>query len=323
MKSNRITHNVKRKTIHVLRSTFYDNVPELPEVQTVVNDLAAKITGDQITGFWTAWPRAISVQIKEKDLDLISFAKKIKGQKILKIRRIGKYTVFSLTDDLFLLFHLRMTGQLIIKPQIQNQKSKQKSFSKIAQELNKLDKHVHHVFLLKKNGFLIFRDVRKFGTINLLSAEAFLGFKGLSQLGLDPMEKSFSLINFKKILQRKEKNVLKDILLNQSLISGIGNIYASEILFDAKLSPYRKANALSEAQINSLYLSIKKILRKAIRMRGTSVSDYRDSAGLKGSFQHVLRVYKKSGIACQKCATIIKKSVISQRSTFFCPKCQK
>ncbi len=274
-------------------------MPELPEVQTVVNDLQ-KLAGDTITGFWTDWKRAI---------DSISPAlleKNIKGKKIVAVRRLSKFIVLDLSSKESLLLHLRMTGKILI---VKGEKRKVKS------------KHLHHVFFLKKNGALEFHDIRKFGTIKLMpTSEVVLeNFN----LGVEPLDKNFTKSVLSSLLGQHKNKPLKNLLLDQTLIAGIGNIYASEILFDCKIRPDRKAGDLSEKEIMHLHKSIVKILKKAIQMRGTSVSDYRDGFGQKGSFQKVLMVYKRSGQKCKKCDTIVEKLVMSGRSTFYCPTCQK
>jgi formamidopyrimidine-DNA glycosylase len=272
-------------------------MPELPEVQTVTNDLQI-LTGDIITGFWTNWPRAIST------ISPATLEKKIKGKKIKSICRLSKFIVLNLNSEESLLIHLRMTGKLLVK----------------SEKLKVKNKHLHHVFYLKKHGALEFHDIRKFATIKIVpTSEVKLeNFK----LGMDPLDKKFTPAYLKEIMAKRPNKSIKSLLLDQEMLSGIGNIYASEILFNAGILPDRKAVSLSSPEISTLCKSIKKILIKAIQMRGTSVSDYRDGNGKKGSFQKVLKVYKKHGQKCHYCATMIEKSVIGQRSTFYCPTCQ-
>ena len=297
-------------------------MPELPEVQTVVNDLQ-KLAGDTITGFWTNWKRAFN------PMSAALLEKKIKGKKIVAVKRLSKFIVLDLSSKESLLLHLRMTGKLIVNEQqtINNnqQNVKQKSDKEVLEaksyELKANHKHLHHIFYLKKHGALEFHDIRKFGTIDIRPTSEIVPKK--FKLGIDPFDKNFSAKYFARMIQSRPKKPIKDLLLDQGLISGIGNIYASEILFDCKILPNRKALSLSGDEIKKLHESVKKILKKAIRMRGTSISDYRDGNGKKGSFQKVLKVYKKHGQECVKCGTIIAKSIIGQRSTFYCPACQK
>lgn len=274
-------------------------MPELPEVQTIVTDLQV-LAGDIITGFSSAWQK--SLKQNNSPISAKRFAREITGARIKSITRRGKFIIISLSSGKRILIHLRMTGQLLIK-----------------NAPTERSKHMHHVFSLKKNGTLIFADVRKFGTLSLISDS----FSHPYLATIDPFDKTFSAARLHEILKKKPKATIKAILMDQLLIAGIGNIYASEILFAAKINPLRTAASLSSEEIKMLHQSIQKILTKAIRMRGTSVSDYRDSSGSKGRFQTVLNVYKRDGFSCKKCATMIASVRIAQRSTFYCPTCQK
>ncbi|HEX8974121.1 MAG TPA: bifunctional DNA-formamidopyrimidine glycosylase/DNA-(apurinic or apyrimidinic site) lyase [Patescibacteria group bacterium] len=276
-------------------------MPELPEVQTIVNDLQ-KITGDTITGFSTDWPKAI------KNVSFQKFQKEIFDQKITDIERFGKNILIRLSSGNALLIHLRMTGQLLV------------SDIKEKDHREKYSKHIHHIFFLKKNKALAFSDIRKFGTIELLNEKELAIKDGTS---IDPFDKNFTPSVLANILNKKPKKKIKELLLDQSLISGIGNIYASEILFAAEILPTRLAKSLQDNEIKKLHSLIRKVLTKAIKFRGTSFSDYRDSSGKKGSFQKFLKVYGKAGEKCEGCDTIIHKMIIGQRSTFYCPRCQK
>ncbi|NTW26722.1 MAG: DNA-formamidopyrimidine glycosylase [Candidatus Moranbacteria bacterium] len=274
-------------------------MPELPEVQTVVNDLQI-LTGDTIIGFWSDFEKAIKTA---------NLKKQIVGEKIKSIQRLSKNIVIELENSTFILLHLKMTGKLILT-------KSQKLTAKIFPE-----KHLHHVFYLQKNGQLNFNDIRKFATLELVDEKRFLEIKKTK--GLDPFAKDFTLQNFEKIILSKKNKNIKSVLMNQTLIAGIGNIYACEIPYDAKLNPLRKIESLNKKEIQALYKSTLSILTKAIKLRGTSISDYRDAKGQKGNFQNHLKVYGKAGKKCLSCDTIIVKNIVEQRSTFHCPACQK
>lgn len=282
-------------------------MPELPEVQTIVSDLQ-NITNDIFTGFWSDWEKVIRDENK-KNITLKKFVKKLVGKKIVSVRRLGKNIALDLNNKTSLLIHLRMTGRLLVSDQ-----------SSITKNQKKYGKHVHHIFFLKKNHALVFHDVRKFATIDFIPTNNLLE---KLQTGTDPFSKNFSLIEFKKIINSKQNKTIKEVLMDSGLILGIGNIYASEILFAARVLPERIIKSLTNLEQGLIFKSIKKILTKAIRLRGTSISDYRDSAGKKGSFQNELMVYKRNKQKCKKCDTIIQRSVIAQRSSFFCINCQK
>ncbi|NTV41116.1 MAG: bifunctional DNA-formamidopyrimidine glycosylase/DNA-(apurinic or apyrimidinic site) lyase [Candidatus Moranbacteria bacterium] len=273
-------------------------MPELPEVQTIVSDLQ-RIVGDQMTDFFSAVPKAI------KNTSVLGFIKQIKNQKIIKVSRLGKIILIELNNEKIIAIHLKMTGKLILS----NQKL----------TTSNQPKHLYHIFFFK-NKMLKFYDVRKFATISLLDNDGIISIK--KNYGIDPITDPFSLNQFSNLIFQGKTRKIKEVLMNNALILGIGNIYASEILFDACILPNRKASSLNKKEISKLHKSITKILNKAIKLRGTSISDYRDANDKSGSFQNHLYVYKRSGQKCKKCGTIISRSVIGQRSTFFCPNCQ-
>jgi formamidopyrimidine-DNA glycosylase len=270
-------------------------MPELPEIQTIVNDLQ-QIIGDHITGFVSYWPKSI------KNSSVKKFATNISGRKILGIERIGKNIAIALASGNIILIHLKMTGQLVLDNK------------------NADTKYARHIFYLKRNGALEFRDIRKFGTLEIIDDKKLAAIR--EDRGVDPFSKYFTLKKFSALLDKQKNKVIKAVLMDQQVVAGIGNIYASEILFEAKILPMRKTNSLKTEEIKKLYQSIKKILRKAVLLRGTSSSDYRDVQGEKGQFQDHLKVYQRAGKKCVKCATIVEKLIIGQRSTFYCPHCQ-
>jgi len=296
-------------------------MPELPEVQTIISDLNKKIKGDTITDFWSDWPKAI----KGKTLE--AFTKEIKGRKILGARRIGKNIFIDLSGEKTLYIHLKMTGHLLVKSKIKNQKSK--FFA------DKVNSYIHHIWHLGKNKTMEFSDVRKFAKIVLDDTEKINSLPEIKKLGVDAMNHQFTLKKFQEILENPHPSPLPKrargissrpiglVLMEQELISGIGNIYRSEILFKAGIMPTRHIKDLSDKEIKKIYQAIKKVLEQAIKLRGTSDSDYRDTAGAPGNFQKVMKVYRQAGKKCPKCDTIIKRSTLGQRSVFFCAKCQK
>ncbi|MEI7621439.1 MAG: bifunctional DNA-formamidopyrimidine glycosylase/DNA-(apurinic or apyrimidinic site) lyase [Candidatus Moraniibacteriota bacterium] len=293
-------------------------MPELPEVQTIVSDLES-LVGQQFVGFFSLVPKAI------KNSSLANFTKEITGQKIKAVSRLGKIILIKLNSGKTIAIHLKMTGKLLLNFQfpISNFQSNHNSkiFKQAVEKLQKDSPYVHHMFFLKNNSTLGFSDVRKFATISLLDDSEINNIK--NKYGVDPIADNFTLKNLTDLLAKGKSRQIKESLMNNALILGIGNIYASEILFDAKILPARKTNSLNENEIKVLHKSIKKILLKAIKLRGTSISDYRDANDKSGSFQTKLFVYKRQGQKCKKCATIISRSVIGQRSTFFCASCQK
>lgn len=282
-------------------------MPELPEVQTVVDDLNRKIKGDKITDFWSEWPKAI----KGKTLD--EFKKEIKGRKVVSARRIGKNIFIDLSGGKTLYIHLKMTGHLLIK----NKAESNDYFS------DRVNQYIRHIFHFGKDKTMEFSDVRKFGKIVLDDTKKINDLKEVKKLGVDAMSANFTLKRFNEILDKKPKAVIGVLLMDQEIISGIGNIYRSEVLYDSGILPKRKAGELEVGERKRLHASIRKILKLAIKLRGTSDSDYRDTSGAPGGFQKVMKVYKQQGKKCGKCAGTVERGKMGQRSVFFCPACQK
>jgi formamidopyrimidine-DNA glycosylase len=291
-------------------------MPELPEVQTVVSDLNAKIKGAIITDFWSEWKKTI------KGMTVKEFKQGIIGRKILRTQRLGKNIFINLSGGKTIYIHLKMTGHLLIKKVT----SKKEGYF-----ADKVNQYIHHIFYLNQGRTLEFSDMRKFGKIVLVDTKEIKNLPEIKKLGIDAINPKFTLKKFTEILKQKSakgKPILGEkkigwVLMEQNLIAGIGNIYRSEILFEAKIHPERLVKKLKREEIKRIYNSLRKILKKALKYRGTSDSDYRDTAGAPGNFQEKLRVYKKDGQKCQKCDTIIKRSKIGQRSVFYCPQCQK
>lgn len=287
-------------------------MPELPEVQTVVSDLNEKIKGDRIAGFRSAWPKAI----KRKSLK--AFQAEIAGRRILGARRIGKNIFVDLSGGKTLYLHLKMTGHLLIKGGNRKNKDGEENYFS-----DKVNQYIRHVFDLGKGKTMEFSDLRKFGKIMLGDTDEIAGLKEIQALGIDAMSPEFTFKRFDEILERKPKGVIGVVLLDQNLIAGIGNIYRSEIPFDAGIDPHRLVGGLSLEERKRLFASIRKILRLAIRLRGTSESDYRDTSGAPGGYQKVMKVYKQQGKPCPRCGGTIRREKLGQRSVFFCPDCQK
>ena len=289
-------------------------MPELPEVQTIVSDLNKKIVGYTIADFWSDWPKAI------KNMPLKRFKKEIRDRKILEVRRIGKNIFIDLSGNKTLYIHLKMTGHLLVKRQKPIKPKVQKNYFD-----DKVNSYIHHIWKIKKNKNKInleFSDVRKFAKIVLEDTDRINNLKEINKLGVDAISKEFALKKFNEILDKRKNKSIGLVLMEQELIAGIGNIYRSEILYSAGILPQRKVAALSKNEINKIYKATLIVLKKAIKMRGTSDSDYRDTDGAPGNFQKALRVYRRAGKNCIKCATIIKRMTLGQRSAFYCPKCQ-
>ncbi|MEK7149399.1 MAG: DNA-formamidopyrimidine glycosylase [Patescibacteria group bacterium] len=295
-------------------------MPELPEVQTIVDDLSKKIMGRKIIGVWFDAPKIIK---KPKALELKN---QIKGLKIVKIKRLGKNILIYLTDDqqpttndYLLLIHQKMTGHLLYgKWQIANRKVESLVKGSLEEKVNK---YIHIIFYLDNGWQLALSDLRKFAKIVFGPEKEVISLSGLEKLGPDALDKNFTLEKFKDIAKAQKKNI-KEVLMDQNLIAGIGNIYSDEILWFAKIHPLRRANDLNINELKNIYEAIKTILKKAVKLRGTSISDFRDTAGKSGFYAEQRYVYRKEGEKCPRGNGIIKRIKIKSRSAHYCPKCQ-
>ncbi len=289
-------------------------MPELPEVQTIVSQLKTKVLNRTFVDSWTDTPNLL------KGVSFGVFKKTIKGKKILDINRRGKYIIFKLSDGLFILAHQKMTGHFMIGKWKQ-EKGKWFAQSKGALAEDKANKYIHFVFILDNKEMLAFSDLRKFGSIRLGQNK---DFKELSKMGPEPLENDFTFKVFQNLLEKKKNGKIKQVLMDQEIIAGIGNIYSDEILWRAKVNPFRKAEDISLKEKKDIYKFIKKVLIQSINLKGESFSDYRDLFGDKGNFDKIRKVYKRAGEKCSCCKnSVITKKKIGSRSTCFCPECQK
>jgi len=282
-------------------------MPELPEVTTMVNGLKKRVLGRVIIDVWTDAEKLI------KNLEFEKFKKQIKGKKIIDIFRKGKVICFQLSDNKILFVHPKMSGHFLA--------GKWDKVGDAWQSKNhKIDKYVHLMFWLDNSLMLAFSDLRKFVRIELWNKQKLSQAKIIQELGPDAL--GITLTQFEQILQKSRRRI-KQILMDQKLIAGIGNIYADEILFQSRIYPFKAAGRLTKQEINKIYQAIKPILKKAIKLGGSSVSDFYNSEGNKGNFQNEFKVYRRNGKKCFNCLTIIKREKLANRSTHFCPKCQK
>jgi formamidopyrimidine-DNA glycosylase len=270
-------------------------VPELPEVENLVRGLVSRILGATIQDVRCHFAGAVGP-------DPDCFAGAVQGRRIQALQRHGKYLFILLDRGEVLALHLRMTGQLLLVPRAQQ-----------------VDKHTHLELLLSgRMEKLVFRDVRKFGRMKLLEG-SIARFIEEKKLGIDALKVSTEQLYR---LFQKTSRVIKAVLLDQSVVAGLGNIYTDEILFRERISPLRRARCLSYEEVASLRRTIRTVLNAAIRGRGTTISDYVDERGQSGEFQHSLRVYSRAGLPCPRCGTEIVRSRVAGRGTYSCPKCQ-
>lgn len=270
-------------------------MPELPEVETIARDLSFVLRGQKVKQ-----AKFLNLAIRE-DGDYRS-AKILKGRYLMRITRRGKNLIFHFSGKLAMICHLKMTGRMVLKT---NQ-----TFDK---------KHLHFYIEFERSRLDYF-DVRKFGRISIFKEENIKNHPRLKRLGPEPF--SISSEHFAGIVKKRNK-AIKLILLDQEIVCGLGNVYADESLFDAGIKPTLWPNRISLPRLKRLHESIVKVLKNAIRKRGSSVDDYIDGFGRAGEFQNMLNVYGKAGEACKECHTPVKRIILGGRSTHFCPECQK
>lgn len=283
-------------------------MPELPEVQTVVAQLEEKIVGKKIVSFWSDWKKRILPSFSV-------FTKQIKGTHVLGTRRFGKHIVIDLDNKYSLVVHLKMTGHFLVKNKTNREAD---AFTK-----DPVNGYIHHVMIFTDGTTLEFSDMRKFGWLRVMKTDEIERLPSIVSLGVDALSEKFTTKSFRELLLKKQKQMIGAVLLEQDLIAGIGNIYRSEALFLAGILPMRKIGTLTKNEWPKIVPAVKKVLRQALKLRGMSNGDFRDTDGLEGRFQRTLFVYGRGDEPCKKCGTIIVRKKIGQRSVFYCSSCQQ
>lgn len=295
-------------------------MPELPEVETIATDLNKRIKNLKVIDF------KITNERTQRLRPLINFSEKVFKQrvvlnKIISVDRRAKHLVIDF-GNYVILIHLKMTGQLVYKGCKKNKcEVVAGGHPIIGGGENLPNKFTRAIFELNDGSTLYFNDVRRFGWLKLLNKNEYIEFE--KSLGLEPLSREFTLEKFKEILERKRNVKIKQALLEQKYLVGIGNIYADESLFLAKIKPMRQVKTLTVNEIKKLWQVIPKVLKLAIKHRGTSFNDYRDAQGEKGNFINYLNVYGRAGQKCKNCNGFVLKIKIAGRGTHWCDRCQK
>ncbi len=274
-------------------------MPELPEVETIVADLRPHLVGRTIVRAELPFPTIVRHPEPEEFVDAIA------GMRINAVRRRGKFILMDLDNDLLLVVHLGMTGQL-----------------RLVDPATPIEKHTHAIFTLDDGRQLRYRDPRRFGRLLLGTEESLLASKKMPRLGPEPIDPTFAPDELYRSLRRRRTS-LKAVLLDQGAIAGVGNIYADESMHRARLRPDRIASGLSRKSAQRLHESLRDSLLMAIRNRGSSVDTYRDAWGELGGQQEQLLVYGRAGEPCYTCGRPLKMIRLAGRSTVFCTKCQR
>lgn len=295
-------------------------MPELPEVETIVNDLNLKLKELIIQDFKVVnelIPRSRSMlNLAEK-----VFKREIFEQEIVAVQRVAKNIVITIGGK-YLVIHLKMTGQLVYEASAAKGSELIVGGHPIVGIGSVLpNKFTRAIFTFNDESKLYFNDIRRFGWIRLMTQTEFAEYK--QTLGIEPFSLDYNLKNFKAVLEHKKNTTIKQAILEQKYLVGVGNIYADESLFEAGIKPMRLTKTLSEVEIKKLMQAILRVFKLAIKHRGTSFSDYRDASGKKGNFVKYLKVYGRVGQPCRRCSGIVQKTKVGGRGTHWCELCQK
>lgn len=272
-------------------------MPEMPEVETVKRTLLPLIKGKTIKEVTVWYPKIITGDAKE-------FKRQLVGKKITTIDRYAKYLLIRLSGNLTVVSHLRMEGKY-----------------RLVKINTKKDKHDHVQIVFSDNSALRYNDVRKFGRMQLIKTGTEKEKTGISKLGAEPNSAAFTVSYLQNGLARKKKNI-KNTLLDQSVVAGLGNIYVDEVLWETKIHPLSQANTIPAERVAQLHDNINSLIELAIAERGTTIHTYLDANGKTGGFQKMLQVYGHKGEPCVRCGTPLEKIKVNGRGTTFCPKCQ-
>lgn len=272
-------------------------MPEMPEVETVRRTLTPLIKGKTIEKVILWYPKIVAT-------DHDKFVNELPGKKIIRIDRYAKYLLIRLSDNLTIVSHLRMEGK----------------YHLTTPEAPK-DKHDHVEFIFTDGTALRYNDVRKFGRMQLVLTGTERQTTGIGKLGPEPNTPEFSEQYFLSSLKRKKKNI-KNVLLDQTVVAGLGNIYVDETLWQSKIHPLSSANKIPADKVEDLRKNINETIKIATEKRGTTVHSYLDANGEVGGYQKMLQVYGHAGEACPRCGTTFEKIKVSGRGTTFCPHCQ-
>ena len=274
-------------------------MPEMPEVEIIRRYLDTQVAGKTIMNLDIRLPRMI------KWPDVEGFRALVTGRTIKSMNRRGKYLLMELDNDSKVVFHLRMTGRLVYEPTGDTS-----------------DHHARVIFHLQDGASLVYGDTRTLGTIHGLKPQELGMLKGLAEMGPEPLSAEFTTEYLYKTANQR-KVAIKSFLLNQKYIGGIGNIYADEALFLARIHPLRPANSLTQAECSSLWESVNKVIAAGIADGGTTFRDYQNGEGGNGSHQDHLYVYGRKGEQCRNCGAVIERITVGGRGTHFCPNGQE
>ncbi len=272
-------------------------MPEIAEVETVRNTLKKQILNKRIKSVKVLYEKMIESNVEE-------FKNNLKNNQFVDIKRRGKWLLFEL-ENYYLLSHLRMEGKFFLK-----------------NSEEPIVKHEHIIITFNDNTDLRYHDTRKFGRMNLIKKEELKTCESITKQGFEPGEKELTADYLLEKLKNKTIPI-KTILLDQTIISGLGNIYANEVLFASKINPFKKGSSITKSEAKLIVTEADKIIKRAIELGGTTIKSYTSSLGVTGRFQQELMVHKREKEECMICHSKIKNEKIGGRSTYYCPTCQK
>lgn len=288
-------------------------MPELPEVETVKRGLVKALVGKKITGFDSDWHKAVNRPVSQ-------YKRTLKGLKILGVRRRARMIILDLSQDWKIFVHLKMTGQLVFR----DQKRCLIGGHSIAKSCETLpNKFTHAIFSFSGGSNLYFNDVRKFGWVRLYTGEQLSEVIERMELGPEPLSKDFSIKYLIETMAKRPRSKIKQFIMDNKVVVGVGNIYSDEVCFYARVKPDRPVGTIKPAQAKKIYDGILKILKAAIKAQGTTFSNYVNADGEAGAYTRKLKVYQRYGKKCYHCKSIIKRMKIGGRTSSYCPKCQK
>ncbi len=306
-------------------------MPELPEVHTTVTGLQTVLPKLAITDIWSdMWSTSKLAKNTIKDKSYFPYFKKYAlHQKVLHVRRRAKHILIDLENGFTIIIHMKMTGHLMYGSYVQNKNYDGRKWPWIPKEKNSplldpYNRHIHVVFTLSNKKHLVFCDSRKFGTIVVEKTDT-LHTERLSHLGPEPLETTFTLSNFEKRLMKSPSRAIKTVLMDQSIVAGIGNIYSDEMLHRSHILPTRTPRSLTSSKLKLLFEAMIEVLTKGIEFGGDSTSDYRNIHGERGAFHanHLVYLRTKEKCLTKGCRGVIQKKTIGGRSAHFCTVCQK
>ncbi len=308
-------------------------MPELPEVETVVRELNLKLKKKKITQVQvrslkvvSLGPATVSNLRKASPGTAKKFQEALVGLRILSVRRRGKLLIFDFDGPLSMLVHLKMTGQFIYEDAKLRRQTKglyRVLNKRTAPKVKLPGKHTHAVFYFGDKSKLFYNDVRKFGYLKIIRDEDWEKLKELKEYGPEPLSRGFVFDDFFQISRKRKNLSVKQFLMDNRVVVGVGNIYSDEVLFYAKLDPRRKVAKLSRQELRRVFDFVPYVLRLGIKTKGSSVGDFIRTDGSWGSMGKYHFVYGRKGLGCKQCGTLIQSTKLGGRTSSFCPHCQR